>query len=104
SEGRLPDGTGAIVRFPGASTPGTGNIFPLLINAREAAGTVYLEFEAQPGASYVIETRPSLSQGAWQPLTNVASSATLKTISIPLGGVTAEATRFFRLTSPNSTQ
>lgn len=76
SEGRLPDGSAQIVRFPLNPTPGTRNTNvnePELGVALLASGEVLLEWKTAIGLRYAIERRDSLSSGNWATLVEITA-------------------------------
>ncbi|HVY72349.1 MAG TPA: lamin tail domain-containing protein, partial [Verrucomicrobiae bacterium] len=107
SEGRYPDGSTNVVQFLEGATPGRPNSLEpnsrLRIDANSLnAGLLILRFEAQPGATYVIEATDSLSSGNWRTQAAIPSGNAAREVTQPVPLPANSREMYFRLTGSRS--
>lgn len=97
SEGRLPDGSDRVVRFPLTPTPGArnrDNAAPELTVARVGGANVRLSWTASLGTRYAVERTRSLASGQWITLVEIVADGSEAHYTEPL---TPTGDSFYRL-------
>ncbi len=67
---------------------------PKIVSTTNSGGNIFFSFASEPGASYFVEGKDSLSVTNWQLLQTLTGDGTLKTLSYPIH---APQQRFYRL-------
>ena len=98
SSGRLPDGSSNITRLA-APSPGRSNaVSPLTASVERAAnGRIVLRFSVVVGRAYTVQSRDSLTTGAWLKFRDLPASSGVLTIELQDGEISSSSARFYRL-------
>jgi hypothetical protein len=98
SEGRFPDGSANIIKFPEGASPGASNFLPLKLRVSVRNHRLVIAVMGAPGHTYTLQSRDVFDHGNWTTVREVVLVATPSVEfeeSIPTGGQ-----RFYRLISP----
>jgi hypothetical protein len=68
----------------------------LKLTATRSGANIVISFPTQPGLSYRLFSKTTLSGGTWSLLTTVAGDGSVKSVSDPTTG----AQKYYKLTSP----